>query len=191
NTPATSAQLALHEFIVPPMKDLYSAPIIMDPNHLPPQPRSAAIVDGTTLSATSRKYVTATIDTNAIKPFKVPKTKPQHRYSPVDNRRAHVITVINVILKSGQFSQDSAVPRSWLLYRVDSIPRGLLVHGFVALKFHISALVCSSPYLNTVAFKWVITKDGYFPHSHLYFSAPFTVVQPQETFAGQVVLEEE
>ncbi|KAG0293602.1 hypothetical protein BGZ96_002556 [Linnemannia gamsii] len=65
--PATTAQLALPEFVAPPMKDLYSAPIIMHHNHLPPQLQSLALVGSTTPSATSKKYVTATIDTNAIK----------------------------------------------------------------------------------------------------------------------------
>ncbi|KAF8944610.1 hypothetical protein BGZ47_004012 [Haplosporangium gracile] len=67
STPATTRQLELSEFVAPPMKDLYSAPIIMDPSGFPPQCRSPAFEDGSTSVAISKKYVTAVVDTSAIK----------------------------------------------------------------------------------------------------------------------------
>ncbi|KAF9540155.1 hypothetical protein EC957_004594 [Mortierella hygrophila] len=70
NTPAATPQHELPEFVAPPMKDLYSAPIVIDRSQLPPGARHPALGDSiTSVIAISapKKYVTAAIDTSAIK----------------------------------------------------------------------------------------------------------------------------
>ncbi|KAF9139652.1 hypothetical protein BG015_001949 [Linnemannia schmuckeri] len=46
STPTTTPQLELPEFVAPPIKDLYSAPIIMDPSRLSPRTRSPTLEGG-------------------------------------------------------------------------------------------------------------------------------------------------
>ncbi|KAG9064901.1 hypothetical protein KI688_003163 [Linnemannia hyalina] len=70
NSPATTPQHELAEFVAPPMKDLYSAPIVIDLSQPPPGARPPALSDGITSAvavSTPKKYVTAAIDTFAIK----------------------------------------------------------------------------------------------------------------------------
>ncbi|KAF9142718.1 hypothetical protein BGX30_002326 [Mortierella sp. GBA39] len=70
NTPETTPQHELAEFVAPPMKDLYSAPNVIDLSQLPPGARHPALGDSiTSVVAVSapKKYVTAAIDTSAIK----------------------------------------------------------------------------------------------------------------------------
>ncbi|KAG0379528.1 hypothetical protein BGX24_000054 [Mortierella sp. AD032] len=66
-TPAPRVQDEQTEFIAPPMKDLYSAPIIMDPNR--PSERSNPPVPGDATSSHKRS-ITAAADAAAIKAAK-------------------------------------------------------------------------------------------------------------------------
>ncbi|KAF9333495.1 hypothetical protein BGZ91_011234, partial [Linnemannia elongata] len=82
DTPATTPQLKLVEFIAPPMKDLYSAPIVMNLSKLSSGARSPVLSGSISCVAAPKRYVTAAIDTTAIKAATKKRPPPSAFPSP-------------------------------------------------------------------------------------------------------------